>query len=94
MVKLQQVWDILWTYTTARICPFHFGQATHFSVEYVHLLHQTAEGCFSGFPNFLINTLRLHHGERNQVHFRLVSSLLHIKHKCHEHKTISLQTSL
>lgn len=48
-----------WTYRTASIGPLHLGKTAHFSVEHVHLLHQTAQSGFSGFTDLLINPLRL-----------------------------------
>lgn len=48
-----------WTYRTASIGPLHLGKTAHFSVEHVHLLHQTAQSSFRGFTDLLINTLRL-----------------------------------
>lgn len=60
---LHTVLCLQWTYSTASVCPLHLGQATHFSVEHVHLLHQAAKGRFCGLTHFLIDTLGLHHKE-------------------------------
>lgn len=48
-----------WTYRTASVGPLHLGKTAHFSVEHVHLLHQTAQSRFRGLTHLLVNTLRL-----------------------------------
>lgn len=47
------------THRVAGVGPFHFREASHFRVEYIHLLHQGGEGCLRGLTHLLIDTFGL-----------------------------------
>lgn len=53
------------THRVAGVGPLYLREVSHFSVEYIHLLHQGGEGCLGGLSHLLINTFGLR-GQRRK----------------------------
>lgn len=54
------------THRVAGIGPLHLREASHFSIEYIHLLYQGGECCLGGLTYLLINTFGLRKQRRRR----------------------------